>query len=175
MALGRRWIFMMIGVAGGLIFFFSLWDVSFEYGFQWFYILSYIFLLIGGIILLFFLDRVVDTNSNHIEIFEKSLKGRLNHFKCPFCHGVFAIKESCKMKNREYILTCPDCGHLGRISISHPIIFQEVPHQKSKNVHLECAYCGEHVKIWAEGTTLYPYISVFSCPFCKVKEPLVRI
>jgi predicted RNA-binding Zn-ribbon protein involved in translation (DUF1610 family) len=160
---------------GGFIFLLSLWDIIIDLGFQWFYIVVYLCLLIGSIVLFIVLDRAMNVNNVLVEVFEKTLMGELKHFKCPLCHGIFAVKKSCRMSDHEYFLTCPDCGHLGRISRHHLIIFDDVPGEKSSNVHFECVFCGEHVKIWAEGHALYPYVTVFSCPFCQEKSPLVRI
>ncbi len=95
-----------------------------------------------------------------VEEFEKTLEGKLYHFKCPTCQGIFAIKKSSRNNKKPFTLTCPDCGTIGKISSSPPVIVEEIPEQKSENIKFKCKSCGERVSIWAEGTDLVQDIQI---------------
>jgi predicted RNA-binding Zn-ribbon protein involved in translation (DUF1610 family) len=110
-----------------------------------------------------------------IEEFEKTLKGRLYHFQCQNCQGIFAIKKSKKNNKKSVKLTCPDCGCIGVIPPVPKKIEMKIPKQKSINANFRCNNCGEKVTIWAEGTKLYECTSVFSCPYCGETKPMSRI
>jgi len=93
------------------------------------------------------------------------LEGKLYHFKCPNCQGIFAIKKSSRNNKKPFTLTCPDCGTIGKISSSPPVVIEEIPEQKSENIKFKCKNCGEKVSIWAEGTDLVQDIQIYSCPY----------
>ena len=72
-------------------------------------------------------------------------------------------------------MTCPDCGIIGKISSSPPVIVEEIPEQKSENIKFKCKSCGERVSIWAEGTDLVQDIQIYSCPYCGEKQFMKNI
>ena len=109
------------------------------------------------------------------DLFERSLYGKLLHFRCPVCNGIFAVKESKKNGKKPLILRCPDCGTIGKIQVFHPIIPGDIPLEKSGGINFTCKNCGEKLTIWAEGNDIYPKIEVFSCPFCGAMRPLKKI
>ncbi len=111
----------------------------------------------------------------NIEEFKKTLKGGLNHFKCPNCKGIFAIKRSKNNNKKPIKMTCPDCGILGIIPSNPLCIEEEIPEKKSLKTNFKCLICGEEITIWAEGTDLYNNTQVFSCPFCGTKKPLKKL
>jgi hypothetical protein len=55
------------------------------------------------------------------------------------------------------------------------MVFGLIPLKKSENVKFKCLYCGESLRIWAEGTEIHQIIQVFSCPFCGIKKPLKKL
>ena len=107
--------------------------------------------------------------------FEKSLKGRLTHFKCSNCYGVFAIKKSKRNNKKEVKLTCPDCGTVGVIPAKPKVIQEVIPEQKSSSVRFQCDNCNEWLTLWAEGSKLYDQIKIQSCPYCGVKRNLHKV
>lgn len=173
-ALTWRWLYGLILAVGCLVFMLSLWDLFFEKGLKQ---LSFILYLILLILLLFLYGLIGGKQSRQdlVTLFEKTLQGKLYHFKCPRCQGIFAVKESMYNDHNPILLTCPDCGNPGKILPHHQFAVEKIPLKKSKNVLLRCSQCGESLKIWAEGTRLYPYVKVFSCPFCGSQKPLNRI
>ncbi len=111
---------------------------------------------------------------NSVTQFEKSLKGRLHHYKCPNCSGVFAIKKSKRNNKKEMKLTCPDCGAVGVIPPEPDIIRDIIPAKKSSSIRLKCDNCKEWVTIWAEGQDIHNHITIFTCPYCEAQKPLYR-
>jgi predicted RNA-binding Zn-ribbon protein involved in translation (DUF1610 family) len=157
-----------------LVFLISLWDVIDEK--QWLagVSISYAILLILTIVLLATRKKTA-VSKDTVEEFEKTLEGKLCHFKCPNCQGIFAIKKSSRNNKKPFTLTCPDCGTIGKISSSPPVIVEEIPEQKSENIKFKCKSCGERVSIWAEGTDLVQDIQIYSCPYCGEKQSMKNI
>ena len=123
--------------------------------------------MFGGIFFLtFFSSKYRGGYEEEIQSFHQTLSGRLFHFKCPSCQGIFAVKESMYNDHGATIITCPDCGDLGRIHASPPRTLALIPQKKSRNVLFKCGHCGERLWVWAEGADLYPNLHVFSCPYC---------
>ena len=116
-----------------------------------------------------------DSHEDIVEEFEKTLEGKLYHFKCPQCEGIFAIKKSKHNNKKPFTLTCPDCGTIGRISGSPPVVVEEIPEQKSENIKFKCKNCGERVSIWAEGTDLVQDVEIYSCPYCGKRQSMKNI
>ena len=130
-------------------------------------------ILFGVTFILFLLSSNRGTfKEDYIKIFTKTLYGGLYHFQCPFCKGIFAVKESMYHAKGKTIITCPGCGHLGKISPSSPKAIGLIPEKKSKNVLFKCLYCGESLRIWAEGTDIHQGLKVFSCPYCGREKRL---
>lgn len=123
-------------------------------------------LLLLVIVLLFIIltqsKKPVDPISN----FKKKLEGKLCHYQCPHCNGIFAIKKSKLNNNLTYSMTCPECGLLGSISPNPKKVFFQIPKTKSKSIHFRCGTCGESVTIWAEGSSVLKKVNIFSCPYC---------
>jgi hypothetical protein len=61
----------------------------------------------------------------NVDEFEKSYKGKLHHFKCSSCGGIFAIKKSKYDNKKSFIVTCPDCSTMGTISLKAPEIIEK--------------------------------------------------
>ncbi len=174
MAVRWRLIYAGIFLLACIAFILSLWDLFFEKGLKFISFLFY-FILIAILCLVYMFIKTKKSKNDIVALFEKTLKGRLYHFKCPQCEGIFALKESLYNNHQPMVLTCPDCGHPGRILPIHKVTLEKIPLKKSENILLRCSHCGESIKIWAEGTRLYPYVKVFSCPFCGAQKPLKRI
>jgi len=157
-----------------LVFVFSLWDILYHE--QW---LERIIALYGILILLTFLflvsrEKKKPVVQKIVEDFEKSLRGKLQHFKCPSCGGIFAIKKSNQNNKKPFMLTCPDCGMIGSIPSKPSQIQLEIPEKKSVHKNFQCQNCGETIMVWAEGVDLIQdqNIHVYSCPYCGVKQDL---
>jgi len=172
----RKLLFAAIILLSIVVLLSSLFDIVYEK--QWLQIILtlYAILIIFTIVLLFLkpTKKIVESG-DIVEEFEKTLKGKLYHFKCPNCNGIFAIKKSKSNNKKPFTLTCPDCGTVGKISSSPPVIVEEIPEQKSENIKFKCKSCGERVSIWAEGTDLFRNIQVYSCPYCGEKQPMKNI
>jgi predicted RNA-binding Zn-ribbon protein involved in translation (DUF1610 family) len=157
-----------------LVFVFSLWDILYDE--QW---LERIIALYGILILLtvlFFVsqEKKKPVVKKTVDEFEKSLKGKLQHFKCPSCGGIFAIKKSKHNNKKPFSLTCPDCGMTGMISSKPSQVEEEVPEKKSVHKNFKCKNCGEWMMVWAEGADIIQDqdIHVYSCPYCGTKQDL---
>lgn len=157
-----------------LVFLFSLWDIV--YNEQW---LERIIALYGILILLTFLflvsrEKKKPIQQKPVDEFERSLEGRLQHFKCPSCGGIFAIKKSKSNNKQLFTLTCPDCGKTGSIPSKPTQIQEEIPEKKSVYKNFQCHNCGEWIMIWAEGADIIPdeKIHVYSCPYCGLQHDL---
>jgi predicted RNA-binding Zn-ribbon protein involved in translation (DUF1610 family) len=176
--LNRRTVpFIAIIFFAFLVFIFSLWDILYHE--QW---LERIIALYGILILLTFLflvsrEKKKKTYAKPIDDFEKSLEGRLQHFKCPSCGGIFAIKKSNQNNKQPFRLTCPDCGMKGSISSKPSQTLQEIPEKKSVHKIFQCRNCGENIMIWAEGVEMIQddNIHVYSCPYCGEKQDLLSV
>jgi len=165
--------FVILIVLGFWILFFSLWDVVSDKGWINIILASYTLLLILAVV--FIIIRSIKTFdvSESVEEFEKTLKGRLFHFRCPICDGFFAIKKS-KHDNKKIMkMNCPDCGTLGVIPPhSTMIIEEEIPEKKSIGVNFRCLSCGEGITVWAEGAELHPNLNVYTCPYCGTEQTM---
>ncbi|DAC72964.1 MAG TPA: hypothetical protein DSN98_02665 [Thermoplasmata archaeon] len=164
--------FISIILLAFLVFVFSIWDIINNE--QW---LERVIALYGILIILTLLFLVskekrksfVKTN---VDEFEKSLKGKLYHFKCPFCGGIFAIKKSKHNNKKPFTLTCPDCGTTGTVPSKPFQILGEIPEMKSVHKNFKCEHCGEWIMVWAEGTDIISDIHVHSCPYCGTKRDM---
>jgi predicted RNA-binding Zn-ribbon protein involved in translation (DUF1610 family) len=157
-----------------LIFVFSLWDILYDE--QW---LVRIIALYGILLLLTFLflvsrEKKKPIPQKTVDTFEKSLEGKLQHFKCPSCNGIFAIKKSNQNNKKPFTLTCPDCGMTGSIPSKPTQIEEMIPENKSVYKNFQCPNCGEWVMVWAEGTDMIQdeKVHVYSCPYCGTKQDL---
>jgi len=172
----RKLLFIVIILLSIVVLFSSLFDIV--YGNEWLQIILalYAFLIIFTIVLLFLApEKKVVGSKDIVEEFEKTLEGKLYHFKCPECDGIFAIKKSKQNNKKPFTLTCPDCGNVGRISGSPPVVVEEIPEQKSENIKFKCKNCGERVSIWAEGTDLVRKVEIYSCPYCGERQTMKNI
>ena len=167
--------YLVIFILSIMVFLYSIWEIIFQENFLFTSISLYLILIGLASILYYMYSYYLKRTIDPIQIFKKTLEGGLFHFKCPQCNGYFAIKESMRKASGKTVITCPDCGKLGMINPASPIIFDAIPEKKSKDVKFKCAYCGESLKIWAEGTDLYPILKVFYCPFCGKNKPLKKI
>ncbi len=164
--------FIFLLIFSFLVFLLSIFDILMNVNVPSLIFILYM-ILFGAAFIIFLLSSNRFTfKENYIKTFTKTLYGGLYHFQCPSCKGIFAIKESMYNTKGETIITCPDCGHLGKISSSPPKTIGLIPEKKSKNVLFKCLYCGESLKIWAEGTDIYPKLKVFSCPYCGREKRL---
>ncbi len=157
-----------------LVFVFSLWDILYHE--QW---LERIIALYAILILLTFLflvsrEKKKPVIQKSVNDFEKSLEGKLQHFKCPSCGGIFAIKKSKQNNKKPITLTCPDCGTTGTIPSKPSQIQEEIPETKSVYKNFQCQNCGETIMVWAEGVDIIQDqdIHVHSCPYCGAKQDL---
>jgi len=169
-------LFIVVILLSIVVLFSSLFDIIYER--QWLQIILTLYaILIIFIIVLLFLKptKKIVESGDIVEEFEKTLEGRLYHFKCPNCNGIFAIKKSKRNNKKPFTLTCPDCGTVGKISSSPPVVVEEIPEQKSENIKFKCKNCGERVSVWAEGTDLFQNIQIYSCPYCGEKQPMKNI
>ena len=174
--LQRKLLFTLIIILSIIVLFSSIFDIVYEK--QWLQIILalYAVLIIFAIVLLFLKQtKKIAGSKDIVEEFEKTLEGKLYHFKCPQCEGIFAIKKSKRNNKKPFTLTCPDCGTVGRISSSPPVVVEEIPEQKSENIKFTCKNCGERVSIWAEGTDLVRKVEIYSCPYCGEKQSMKNI
>lgn len=163
--------FITIILLALVILILSLWDII--YNQQWIQrILALYGILIIIVVVLLFLKTKKTTDIDTVREFEKTLEGKLQHFKCPNCNGIFAIKKSKHENKKPFSLTCPDCGNIGKISSTPNLIVDEIPDQKSVKTNFTCENCGEWVSIWAEGTDLFKDIKINSCPYCGRKQSM---
>lgn len=169
-----QWLFILLILLGFWVLFFSFWEVIFDKGWTLLILASYGILLILSFVLIF-LKSKKPVSEDTVEEFEKTLRGRLSHFKCPNCYGVFAIKKSRHNNKQSFKMTCPDCGDVAVVSPTPKSVVEEIPEKKSVNVNFKCTNCGEGVTVWAEGAELYPYVHVFSCPYCGMKKTMSRV
>ena len=126
-------------------------------------------------VLAVFLFQLSSTRLMRRELFKISLQGKLYHFRCPICNGIFAVKESRRNGRKPLILRCPLCGAIGRIQVFHPVKYDTLPLEKSTGIHFTCNNCGEKLTVWAEGGNLNPDVEIFSCPFCGSFKPLRKV
>ena len=167
-------IFLLLMLLSFWILFFSFWDIINDKGWILPVIGAYAVVLILSIILII-LSLKSPTTEGTIEEFEKTLKGKLYHFKCPDCEGIFAIKKSKRNNKKPFKMNCPDCGRVATIPPTPKRIEGEIPEKKSVNVNFKCNSCGEGVTVWAEGAELCPDVDVYSCPYCGIENNMKRI
>ena len=172
----RTMLFITIIIVSIIVLIASVYDILYEEDLLQIILALYAILIISTILLLIITPtKKSNTDKDMIQEFEKTLKGKLYHFKCPNCGGIFAIKKSKQNNKKPFSLTCPDCGTVGKISSSPAVIVEKIPDQKSGNVKFTCKTCGERVSIWAEGTELYHNIQIFSCPYCGEEQSMKNI
>lgn len=169
------WLYVLMILFGSIIFVLSIWDVIFDQGRVVLMVGLYAAVVAIFAIFIILKSRKSSLERNAIKEFEKTLSGKLYHFKCPSCGGIFAIKKSTHNNKKSFKMTCPDCGTVGLVSATPRYVEEEIPEKKSVNVNLKCGNCGEGVTIWAEGTDLYQDVRVYSCPYCGVEKTLNKI
>lgn len=157
-----------------LVLLFTIWDISNNEGWLVRIIALYSILIVLTLLLLASNIRRKPVIETTVQEFEKSLKGRLHHFKCPSCRGIFAIKKSKHNNKKAFTLTCPDCGMTGVIPSNPSSVVEVIPEKKSANTNFTCGTCGEWIMVWAEGSNLASDINVFSCPYCGTKKDMHR-
>ena len=163
--------FIGIVIFACIVFVFSIWDII--YNEQWLERIIALYCILIILCLLFVISKKrKPAEKKVVDEFEKSLKGRLQHFKCPSCGGIFAIKKSKHNNKKPFTLTCPDCGMTGSISSDSPQIQEDIPEKKSTHKNFTCEHCGEWMTIWAEGTEILQDMKVYSCPYCGTKHDL---
>ena len=159
----KKVLYLLIFIASLLTFVLSLYDIYNDGDWILAILSLYIILIIGTIVLLALSPKQQD---ERIAEFEKTLHGKLTHFKCPTCGGIFALKKSRQNNNNPFTISCPDCGAVGEIRPQLQVVYEHIPSQKSPNKKFTCSNCGERVSLWAEGSELYHDITIFSCPYC---------
>ncbi|UCD14300.1 MAG: hypothetical protein JSW60_02490 [Thermoplasmatales archaeon] len=170
-AIQSKLLFFVIGLIACVLFLFSLWSIVYE--FQWLQSVFAIFgILIIVVVVLVFLSSKKKPAEHAIKEFEKTLEGKLHHFKCPSCDGIFAIKKSKRDNKKTFTLTCPDCGNIGTIPPNPQLVAEEIPGEKSVKTRFTCNNCGEFISIWAEGTDLFHSTQIYSCPYCGNKKSM---
>lgn len=164
--------FIGIIIFAFLVLIFSLWDII--YNEQWLERIAalYSILIILCILFLVSKEKKKPAVTKSVDAFEKSLQGKLQHFKCPSCNGIFAIKKSKRNNKKPFQLTCPDCGMTGHVPTQPLKTLEEIPEKKSVHKRFTCEHCGEWMMIWAEGTEIIPDVRVYSCPYCGTKNTL---
>lgn len=164
--------FVGLMVLALVVLLFSLWDIIYHE--QWLerIIALYVILFILTLLFLATNAKKKPTDIKNVEEFEKSLKGKLHHFKCPSCGGIFAIKKSQQNNKKAFTLTCPDCGMTGTIPAKPSKVIEEIPEKKSVHKTFKCNACGESIMIWSEGKDIVSDVTVYSCPYCGAKQQL---
>jgi predicted RNA-binding Zn-ribbon protein involved in translation (DUF1610 family) len=172
--LGSSWPFVILVVTGFFVLVFSVWGLVFDKPWTDRILAAYALLIILSVI--FILATLIKSKgkADTIEEFEKTLKGKLYHFKCPGCNGIFAIKKSKSNDKKPVKMTCPDCGAMGIISPNPTCTEEDIPEKKSLKANFKCKRCREGLTIWAEGTDLYEELHIYSCPYCGEKDTMAR-
>jgi len=171
----KSWLYFLMILLGLIMFVLSIWDVIFDQGRIIFMVGLYAIVVFIFVVFVISKSRKSSLGKTTVEEFEKTLSGKLYHFKCPNCNGIFAIKKSKHNNKKSFKMTCPDCGAVGLISPSPRYVEEEIPEKKSVNVNLKCGRCGEGITIWAEGAELYQDVRVYSCPYCGVEKTLNKV
>lgn len=166
--------FAFLMLLGFWVLFFSFYDVIFDKGWIYPILAVYVILVILAVVFII-LKSIKPASVDTVEEFEKTLGGKLYHFKCPNCNGFFALKKSKHNDKKPFKMTCPDCGEIAVVPPSPICIEEEIPEKKSVNVDFRCKSCGEGITVWAEGAELYPDVCMFSCPYCGMEETMNRI
>jgi predicted RNA-binding Zn-ribbon protein involved in translation (DUF1610 family) len=164
--------FISIILLAFVVLFFSLWDIMYHEG--WLEWVAVVYGILFLVLVLFLVSTIRKKSevSSTVEAFEKSLKGKLHHFKCQNCQGIFAIKKSKHNNKKAFTLTCPDCGTVGLIPSKPQRVIEEVPEKKSVHKNFKCGQCGEWIMVWAEGANLVSDLHVYSCPYCGTKKSM---
>jgi len=165
--------YLGIIVLAFIVFFFSFWDVLYDE--DWLLQVSLLYGILIVLVMLMIFSRAMKKSTDvspTVQEFEKILKGQLHHFKCSNCNGFFAIKKSKQNNKKTFVLTCPDCGHIGTIYSSPNMVVEQIPEKKSINQNFTCDHCGEWISIWAEGTDLFSDIHIYSCPYCGTEQSM---
>jgi len=115
-----KMLFLLIILSGIITLITSLWDIIYKNGWRQQILAGYMILILLDLVLISIRVEIKSTNelNRPIKEFEKTLQGKLYHFQCPNCHGIFAVKKSSKNNKKAMKLTCPDCGMVGVIPIS---------------------------------------------------------
>jgi len=172
----RKLLFIFIIILSIIVLFSSIYDIFYDKEWLQIILAIYAVLLIFTILLLFLKQAPKTTETQGVvEEFEKTLEGKLHHFKCPNCEGIFAMKKSKANNKNPFSLTCPDCGTVGRITSSPDMIIEEIPDQKSENIKFKCKSCGEWISLWAEGSKLIQNVQIYSCPYCGKQHSMKNI
>ena len=169
----NKLFFLFLILIAILLFIISLWSIVYED--QWLQgimALYGILILILLVIVFYILNKKPVRIKKAVKEFEKTLEGKLYHFKCPTCNGIFAIKKSRQENKKSFTLTCPDCGNVGTILPIPRLIEEEIPENKSAKTKFTCNKCGEFITIWAEGVDLHNNLQIFSCPYCGQKKSM---
>lgn len=169
-----RFLLRFIILGATLVLLLSLFDIIFEL--QWLQNIVGIYgtLILFSIILLFIISTQSKKTTDPVSNFKKRLEGKLCHYKCPNCSGIFAVKKSKLNNNKKYSMTCPECGYIGAISPNPKQIFFNIPKAKSESKQFICKNCGESVTVWAEGSTLLKNIKIYSCPYCGINRLMAK-
>lgn len=163
--------FLGIIIFAFMVLIFSIWDII--YNEQWLERIIALYIILFILCVLFSVSKKKKPGEKKIvDEFEKTLEGKLQHFKCPSCSGIFAIKKSKQNNKKPFTLTCPDCGMTGSISSKPSQIQEEIPEKKSEHKNFTCEHCGEWMTIWAEGVDIIQDVHVYSCPYCGTKHDL---
>ncbi len=173
----QRIIYIGILLLGCILFILSIYDIVADHGLMQEILVVYGILICLVLLMIFRIQwkKMQKPIDDVVKEFEKTLKGKLQHFQCPQCHGIFAVKKSRQNNKKPFTLTCPDCGHVGRIPSKPLVISASIPEKKSVGVHFRCSNCGEAVSLWAEGTNLHDNIQVYSCPYCGKQQTMHHV
>ena len=169
----NRILLFFIIIITSIIFLISIWSIAFDD--QWIQGIMAVYgilLIITLAIVFYILNKKSDDVKQAVEKFEKSLEGKLHHFKCPSCNGIFAIKKSKRDNKKSFSLTCPDCGYFGTIPHMPKLVVEEIPDEKSVKTKFTCKKCGEFISIWAEGTDIIENLRIYSCPYCGKNQTM---
>ena len=167
--------FLIMMLAGICLFITSIWDIYNDQTWLQTIVALYGIIVILTIVLLFIGVKQTPFTMNNIKEFEKSLEGKLHHFQCPNCNGLFAIKKSKRNNKQSFSLTCPDCGIVGTIPAHPQVIEATIPEKKSMKTKFQCITCGEWISLWAEGAELFHSIQIQSCPYCGNEQAMRSI
>jgi len=165
--------FIAIILFAFLVLVFSIWDILYDEKWLEGIIALYGILIILCVLFLVSKQKKQPDVEKTVDAFEKSLQGKLQHFKCPSCGGIFAIKKSKQNNKKSFMLTCPDCGTTGTVPSQPARILEEIPDKKSVHKRFTCDHCGEWMMVWAEGADIINDIKVYSCPYCGTKHDLL--
>ena len=168
----RNLPFLAITIFAFMVFVFSMWDILYNEHWLERIIALYAILIILTVLFLVSNEKKKPAVKKTVDEFEKTLKGRLQHFKCPQCGGIFAIKKSKHNNKKSFSLTCPDCGRTGMVPSKPQQISEEIPEKKSVHKNFRCQHCGEWIMVWAEGVDIVQNVQVHSCPYCGTQQEL---